>query len=77
MKLLNKVLVLFVTTLLVVTPTLGVFAQTPDSAATKTRQRFADKGREQEKSVEADGSAKTNTPDKNAKKGTTGSDGDH
>ena len=40
------------------------------------RQRFADKSREQEKSVEADGSAKTNTPDKNAKKGTTGSDGD-
>jgi len=76
MKLLHKVLVLLVTTLLVVTPTVGVFAQTPDSNATKTRQRFADKSREQEKLVEADGSAKTTSLDKNAKKGTTGSDGD-
>jgi polysaccharide export outer membrane protein len=82
MKLMNKVLVLFIVSLLVM-PTVGVFAQTPDGAETKTRQRFAGKTREPEKSVPTSDSAKNSTPDvktetsRPVKKGRTGSgDGD-
>ncbi len=79
MKLLHKILVLFIVSLLVAMPTVGALAQTPDGAEIKTRQRFAKKNGEPEKSALPDDPAKSITSDDKMagstadKKGKTGS----
>jgi polysaccharide export outer membrane protein len=76
MRRLNKVLVLFIVALLVATPTVGVFAQTPDDTGTKTRQRLVNKNPESAKSVGSDDAAKTSKPESSvpvtSKNGRTG-----
>lgn len=59
MKLVNKTLVFFIATLLVVMPSAVAFGQEPDVAGTKTRQRFVNKKGKTEKSSASDDSAKT------------------
>jgi polysaccharide export outer membrane protein len=79
MKLVNKILVFFIVTLLMAMPSAGVLAQTPDDAGTKTRQRLVNKNRDFEKSVPSDDTAKPAAENPsavstaNTKKGRTGS----
>jgi polysaccharide export outer membrane protein len=64
MKLVNKFLVLFVVTLLVAMPTAGVFAQTSDDTASKTRQRQVSRNPDSSKQVASEDDAKSASPAK-------------
>jgi polysaccharide export outer membrane protein len=69
MKLINKMLVVLIATLLVTAPAAGVYAQTQDSSSAKTRQRFATKNPEAERTASVDNGLKV-TSDANASKQT-------
>src|SRR5688572_592865 len=56
MKIFNKCMIL-VLVAVVLAPGAGVWAQTPDNAASKTRQRFATKNPEPAQKVQQDGNA--------------------
>lgn len=69
MKLVNRFFVVLVATVLVMAPTVGVFAQSPDDTTNKTRQRFAAKAPEPQKNGSNSLENDTTVKNRNTKEG--------